>query len=425
MIVSFAKPYCHLGEILPSIGVGYAIGSGPGELVAAVLIPQDALATRPKVTLQTATDMPGIESLGADYARLCRVTGNQLPFSLHAWHLTWCRHFLNCDPRIEEEPLFYILRDARNDCVAILPFIISRRRFGPVKVVSIAALGADPAITEIRTPLIQEGYEHLTARAVRQALDRVADWDWIHWCGLKGEFAETLSAGKDVYWQPPLSDFVLDLPSSWEEFRSGLKRNIRESLRHCYNSLARHGHSFEFEVIDSPRGLEPALSRFLQLHRMRAAFARSAAHPDRFASPVSEMFLYAVCERLAEHGALKLFALKIGGEVVAMRIGFEVGDALYLYYSGFDPRWWKFGVMTTTMAEAIKYAIGRGLRIVNLSPVRDGAKTRWGPRQVDYGSAYETRDRLRSRLANSAYLRIKSNEGSKLLQRFIAPRSWN
>jgi CelD/BcsL family acetyltransferase involved in cellulose biosynthesis len=189
--------------------------------------------------------------------------------------------------------------------------------------------------------------------------------------------------------------------------------------------LARHGHSFEFEVIDSPGGLEPALSRFLRLHRMRAAFARSAAHPDRFASPVSEMFLYAVCERLAEHGALKLFALKIGAEVVAMRIGFEVGDALYLYYSGFDPQWWKVGVMTTTMAEAIKYAIGRGLRIVNLSPVRDGAKTRWGPRQVDYGSAYETRDRLRSRLANSASLRIKSNEGSKLLQRFIAPRGWN
>ena len=105
MIVSFAKPYCRLREILPSIGVGYAIGSGPGELVAAVLIPQDALATRPKVTLQTATDMPGIESLGADYARLCRVTGNQLPFSLHASHLTWCRHFLNCDPRIEEEPI--------------------------------------------------------------------------------------------------------------------------------------------------------------------------------------------------------------------------------------------------------------------------------------------------------------------------------
>jgi hypothetical protein len=102
-----------------------------------------------------------------------------------------------------------------------------------------------------------------------------------------------------------------------------------------------------------------------------------------------------------------------------------VGDGLYLYYSGFDPKWWEFGVMTTTMAEAIKYAIGRGLRIVHLSPTWTVSKSRWGPRQVDYGSAYETRARLRSRLANSAYLKIKSDPGSKLLQRLITRRSWH
>jgi hypothetical protein len=328
--------------------------------------------------------VPGLQALEADYTRLCRVAGNQLPFSLHAWHLTWCRHFLNCDPQIEEEPLFYILRDARNDCVAILPFIISRRRFGPLKVTSIASLGADPAITEIRIPLIQEGYGYLAARAVRDALDRVADWDWIHWCGLNGEFAETLSAGKGLHWRAPVSDFVLDLPPSWDEFRSDLKRNIRESLRHCYNSLARHGHSFEFDVIESPRDLQPALSRFLHLHRMRAAFAQGVAHPDRFASPVSQEFLYAACERLAERGVLKLFALKIGGEAVAMRIGFEVGDALYLYYSGFDPKWWNFSVMTTTMAEAIKYAIGRGLRIVRPSEI-PGRLFRLSQNQIQRG----------------------------------------
>jgi CelD/BcsL family acetyltransferase involved in cellulose biosynthesis len=393
--------------------------------VTALLIPDDTLARSQKVTLQTVVHVEDIGALEADYARLCRVTGNNLPFSQHAWHLSWCQHILNCDPRIEEEPLFYILRDARNDCVAILPFILCRRRLGPLKVVSVVPLGADPGLTEIRTPLVQEGYGHLTARAARDALDHVADWDWVHWTGLRGEFAEALSAGKELQWQEPLSDFVLDLPPSWEEFRSGLKHNIRESLRHCYNSLARGGHSFELDVIESSRELQPALSRFLQLHQMRAACTRGPGHADRFASAVSREFLYAVCERLADAGALKLFALKIGAEIVAMRIGFVVGDGLYLYYSGFDPKWWEFGVMTTTMAEAIKYAIGRGLRIVHLSPTWTVSKSRWGPRQVDYGSAYETRARLRSRLANSAYLKIKSDPGSKLLQRLITRRSWH
>ena len=389
------------------------------------LISDDTLARTQKVTLQAVGDVDEVGALEADYARLCRVTGNNLPFSQHAWHLTWCRHFLNCDPRIEEEPLFYILRDARNDCVAILPFILSRRRFGPLKVVSVVPLGADSAITEIRTPLVQEGYGHLTARAARDALDHVSDWDWVHWSGLRGEFAEALSVGKDLQWQAPISDFVLDLPPSWEEFLAGLKYNIRQSLRHCYNSLARHGHSFELDVIESSRELQPALSRFLQLHHLRAACTRGPPHADRFASTVSREFLYDVCGRLADGGALKLFALKIGGETVAMRIGFVVGDNLYLYYSGFDPKWWDFSVMTTTMAEAIKYAIGRGLRTVNLSPTQNVTKSRWGPRQVDYGSAYQTRARLRSRLANSAYLRIKSDDRSKLLQRLITRGGWH
>jgi len=107
-----------------------------------------------------------------------------------------------------------------------------------------------------------------------------------------------------------------------------------------------------------------------------------------------------------------------------MRLGFVVGDSLYLYYSGFDPAWARYSVMTTTVAEAIKYAIGQGLRTVHLSPTRDISKTRWGPRQVDYGSAYEPKDRLRSRLAHRAYLRARSETGfpSKLLQRLNAAR---
>jgi CelD/BcsL family acetyltransferase involved in cellulose biosynthesis len=332
---------------------------------------------------------------------------------------------LNCDPRIEEAPLFHILRNARQECVAILPLIVSRRRLGPLKVVSVSSLGADPAITEIRTPLILKGYETLTAHTARESLRKVADLDWINWCGVTGGFASALDAGANLHWEAPVSDFVLDLPPSWEEFRSGLKRNIRESLRHCYNSLARSGHSYELEVIERPQDVQQALSRFLQLHRMRAACRRGVAHPDRFASPVSRDFLFTVCERLAAEGSLRLFALKIGADTVAMRIGFVVRGALYLYYSGFDPKWWSFSVMTTTMAEAVKYAIGQGLRTVNLSPAKDIAKTRWGPRQIDYGSAYEIHDSLRSRLANSAYLRIKSGQGSNILRRFLTPHRWN
>jgi CelD/BcsL family acetyltransferase involved in cellulose biosynthesis len=368
--------------------------------------------------------MKGLARLAADYDQLCGDVANRLPFALHDWHLTWCRHFLNRHPNIEDEPRFCILRNPAGRCVAILPLIQSRRRLGPLRITSVNMLGADPAITEIPTPLVAAGYGALTVRATRDVCTNLGDWDWIQWSGLGAELREALADGPHLSWRPPLSDFVLDLPATWEEFRSNLKRNIRESLRHGYNSLRREGHQCELEVIAHPAGIESGLNRFLELHRMRAELKNTVMHPDRFATKLCRGFLFEVCDRLAQRGITRLFALRIGREIVAMRIGFVVGGSLYLYYSGYDPGWARYGVMTTTMAEAIKYAIASGLTSVGLSPTWTLDKSRWGPRQIDYACAYETRDRLRSRVAHGAYLKGRFGESPAWLRRLMTGRVW-
>jgi len=380
------------------------------------------------VTLETVTTVDGVARLGPCYERLHRVTGNTSPFALHAWHLAWCRHFLNCNPRIRDEPLFYVLRNSVGTCVAIVPFVISLRRVGPVRIGSVNLLGADPAITELRAPLVDPDYEYLTASAVQQQLKAVGHWDWIHWTGISKTFGEALAVGGNLQWQPALPGYVLDMAPTWEEFRHRLKRNIRQSLRHCYNSLQRDNHRFELRVIEDPAEISRGLDRFLELHIMRANFKSTVMHPNRFENRVCRNFLYEVCERLAERGAVRLFQLNVDSQVVAMRIGFVVGGSLYLYYSGFDPAWSRYSVMTTAMAEAIKYAIAQGIKTVNLSPTKDVSKTRWGPRQVDYQSAYQQNRRLRSRLARRAYMKAKSGEGlqSWVLQRLITARhNWH
>jgi len=398
-----------------------------GDNVTVVISPGRVHSTA-MVMVETVSNLAGVAALQHDYERLHRVTRNTLPFTLHEWHLTWCHHFLNCSPRIHDEPLFYVLRNSTGACVAIIPFIVSRRRLGPLTVVSVNLLVADPAITEIRAPMIEPGFEHLTARAVQEQLTKVGGWDWIQWTGISDTFAEALALGGNLQWQPSLPVYVLDLAPTWEEFRRRLKRNIRESLRHCYNSLRRDGHSFEFQVIENPSELRQGLDRFLELHIMRADLQTTTMHPNRFASQVSRDFLYAVCDRLGKRGAVRLFQLKVGSQIVAMRLAFVLGDSLYLYYSGFNPEWSRYGVMTTTVAEAIKYAIAHGLKTVNLSPTKDIAKTRWSPRQVDYKSGYEQGVRLRSGLARRAYMKARSDEGlqSWLLQHLIPARhNWN
>jgi len=204
-------------------------------------------------------------------------------------------------------------------------------------------------------------------------------------------------------WYQVVDDYLLDLPRDWVQFRASLPRNARESLRHCYDSLRRAGHAFELVVARDPVEVRWALYRFLQLHTLRAHMPFGPRHPDRFTAQSLRAFLYGVCERLAARDAVRVFQLRIGGTIVASRIGFVIGDGLYLYYSGFDPAWARYSVMTTTVAEALRYAIASGLRSVNLSLTGEQSKLRWRPRRIDFRSALVARDTARSRLACGVY----------------------
>ena len=381
------------------------------------------------ITSQVITDVDGIRALRPDYEHLYPLTGNTLPFALHEWHLTWCLQFLNRSPHIEERPHFCVLRDASGECLAIVPLIVSRWRFGLVRLATVALLGGDPGLTEIHDPLVRPGYEDEVVRAVHESLDHLPAWSWIRWTSVGAPLAEAIRRhGNPRRWEV-CEDFVLDLPADWDEFRAGLERNVRESLRHCYNSLKRDGHTFEFVVARERDDVRQALECFLRLHALRANMPWGPMHPNRFATPAMERFLYDVCDRLAARDVVRVFQLKIGREIVASRIGFLAGGgSVYLYYSGFDPAWARYSVMTTTVAETLKYAIAQGLTSVNLTPTAEQSKLRWRPRRVAYHSTLVQGDALASRLAYRVYNLMQTSQAgpARLLKGFFwSHRQWH
>lgn len=364
----------------------------------------------PELATDLVRSVEGIGALDAEYEQLYRLTGNILPFARQEWHLAWCAHLLNRNPRIREEPLFCVVREG-SECVGLIPLILCRQRLGPLKVTTLRLLGDDPGLTEIRGPLVKPGYERSVVRAVHRRLAGVDEWHRIDWSGVSAVLATALSHEAAPLWYHISQDFLLDLPPSWEEFRADLNRNVRESLRHCYNSLRRDGHPFEFTVARARSEVRPALDRFLELHTLRANMAWGPRHPDRFASRSCREFLYEVCERLAARDALRVFQLRIGGRIVAARIAFVVGDSVYLYYSGFDPLWARYSVMTTTLAEAFRYSIASGFKSVNLSLTPEQSKLRWRPRVVLFHSALVHRELLTSHIMCAAYRALLKTNG--------------
>lgn len=332
------------------------------------------------------------------------------PFTGALWNQLWWKHYRSARLMVRDELFVHTVRDTRGDLVAVAPMMLTRRpSAGPVQGRVIQCFGADRNITEIRGIVCRPQDDAAALGALARSFTTgVAGWDWIDWGVLRedGTGGEEVARAGGLGWERRLPSYYLPLPPSWDELRGRLGRNIKESLRKCYNSLRRDGHAFELRVVDRADQVDPALETLFQLHRERADSNARCKHTNVFDTPRDRAFLTEYVREVARRGQLRLFQLIIAGKVVATRLGFQLDDDLYLYYSGYDMAWARYSVMTTLLAEAIKWAISRRLRLVGLSTGEDVAKTRWSPESVIYRSAVQLGPGWRARAAFGAYDRL-------------------
>jgi CelD/BcsL family acetyltransferase involved in cellulose biosynthesis len=307
-----------------------------------------------------------------------------------------------------------VARDDRGALVGLLPLMRTERpAIGPARARAVSFLGADPYLTELRAPIVDPGREAEVARVFAADLLDDRGWDWMAWEGLDRDsaFAHEIESAMPLAWGPPETVNVLALAPTWDAFRQGLKRNIKESIRRCYNSLKREGLTARLVVAESAADIDRDLGTFLRLHALRASATSGVGHPDRFQTGQSRRFLRAVCARLAESGVARVFTLWVGDVAVASRVGFQMPECLYLYYSGFEPEWSRYSVATTVVAESLQYAIAAGLPRAHLSMGSDVSKTRWGPEISLRHPAVSVRPRISSRVARGLYAWGRSSAG--------------
>jgi len=350
--------------------------------------------------VQAITDEGGLAALDPEWAALDAALPIRMPFSSPAWSAMWWRHFRRDTPMVRDALRVFALRDAAGALKGVAPMMLTcRPGRGLLRLRELQFLGADQNVTELRGVVCREEDEAAVLAALHRHLGQVQrDWDWVQWRGLRVPDPAAVLPGFSLGRQ--LVDLHMPLPGTWDALRARLPRNIKESIRKCRNSLARDGIEWTLDVITEPAALAAALDRLLALHRARSVAEGTVPHPDVFAAPAARAFIAAYTAQAAARGGACMFALRIGDEHVALRLGFLMGRDLYLYYSGYDPAWGRYSVMTTVVAGAIEWAIGQGLGRVNLSTGIDVSKTRWRPEQVTFSEGYQPAGTLRGRLAS-------------------------
>lgn len=350
--------------------------------------PHCAQAEHETMQIKVFRTLEDFNALAQPWRQLETEVAHTLPFQTFDWNKAWWTCFA-VDTRFRQDTLLVNAFFESEKLVGVIPLLSSNFKLGRIVFFRyIRPFGADPNLTEIRSPLVLPGY---------------ADVVFIHWLkfisrhgfGIKQYQIIAPSERMDYLIEKNMNvrlinkrtipNYILNLNSSWDDFRKGLKRNIKESIRRCYNSLSRDGLQHTFEIFSEPEKIMTQLDTFFQLHSARAKIEKKVEHPDYFKKSQHRDFLKKlIIDTDPKNLKVCLFCLRIDTEVSAMRLGFIVGNDLYFYYSGYKPEHGKYSVMTTLVVEVVRWAINEKLNHINLSVGQDVSKTRWSPKEVAY-----------------------------------------
>jgi CelD/BcsL family acetyltransferase involved in cellulose biosynthesis len=360
------------------------------------------------MSVSRVADPAAIEEIAAEWERLDALSAPRTPFSSPVWNTLWWKHYRRQDSVAVDEFFVHTIRAPDGRLIAVAPlFIREYRAIGFVRFRVAQFFGADSSITELRGLVCAPDDQPVAVAALTEFFrDKYWSWDLLRWDGLRtspsGERVQGLGATCATGGQLP--NYFIPLPSTWDEMLSRLNGKFKRNIRKRYELLTKDGFGFKFRVNDNADAVSGSLRRFFDLHQLRAkSDEMDVKHPDRFTNEVNRGFIADYVNLLTERGACRVFELEINDRPIASVLGFVMDDNLWLYSSGFDPSWRKYGVMTMLTAEILKWSIASRMKVVNLSCGKDMGKIRWNPTEVNFFHLLQPAPRRKGRLLLRAY----------------------
>jgi CelD/BcsL family acetyltransferase involved in cellulose biosynthesis len=323
--------------------------------------------------------LDALRVLEADWRRIVESDATDNPFLVWEWTFSWAEIMMS-------DRLTTAVVRRLGEVVAIAPFYRNNYWVGPgIRARCLQLYGPRElqSVFEIRQIPMVAGYKASIIRSLLECLSTAARWDWVEVAAYGPEedaWRDALKAvptGLQLVAEDSFPVPILQLRETWEQQRSALRRNVKERIRRGYNSLKRDGATFKLIVDTDASRCAALLAEFQRLHELRARVRDRKAHVNNFRNQKLRMFLVSACERLMRAGVLSVASLDVNGTVVATRLVLERRASLYLYYSGFEPKWWGHSVMTVLVTELVMTSIKREFASVNFSPGLDQFKSGW------------------------------------------------
>ncbi len=148
----------------------------------------------------------------------------------------------------------------------------------------------------------------------------------------------------------------LDLPPTWDEYLAALSKKQRHEVRRKLRRLSATG-NVDFRCFEvSPPEVGDFMDTWLKLFRL------GREEKAGFMTARMESFFRSLAEAMAGVGLLRFGILELDTLPVAMVMGFDYNDTMYLYNSAYDPDYSYLSVGLLSKILSIRESISRGMK---------------------------------------------------------------
>jgi len=183
------------------------------------------------------------------------------------------------------------------------------------------------------------------------------------------------SRGYEVSCRQEDVSFELDLPPTWDEYLDMLATKQRHEVRRKLRKLQKAG-DVDYRLVSDGEALPRSLDIFLRL------FRESREDKAAFMTSRMESFFTSLAETMGEAGLLNFGVLELNSLPVAAVMCFDYKDTVYLYNSGYDPKYSSLSVGLLSKVLCIKDSVERGKKKFDFLKGREAYKRQLGGKEI-------------------------------------------
>ena len=307
-----------------------------------------------QLTAQCVKDHWGFTLLRPHWNELLRASGADNPFLTWEWLHTWWTHLGSTGA------LHLVVVRSGSVPIAIAPLRVVK---GAFRFSQLEFLGTGFAGSDYLDVIVRREYEDAAVDAIARYLAsaRLAlRLDHVRPDSVAARVARQLAAARwTVATFPGGTCPVVRLDGhTFESYLGTLGASHRANFRRRLRALE-HRFDMRFE----PASTDPERRELLGLLTAYSAQRwQDQGGSTAFVNPAVRRFQEEATRRAFGRGVLRMYALRLDGDVVAVMYGLMYGGCFYFYQHGFDDRFREHSVGLVLMGLAIRAAIEEGAR---------------------------------------------------------------